>query len=98
MFKPDSTLLIQIQLALIGIVVVVGLFYLWRIIVRLEERISKVACKCTINGGKPTTHTVSDSQAPLSPLQFMMPPQFDGENSQEDMMNAKELMQQVWQL
>jgi len=99
MFKPDSTLLIQIQLALIGIVVVVGLFYLWRIIVHLEERISKVACKCTINGGKPTNHTIPESQSSLSslsPLQFMMPPQFDGENSQEDMMNAQELMQQVF--
>jgi hypothetical protein len=46
MLKTDSTLLIQIQLALIGIVVVAGLFYLWRSIVRLEEKVEHSVCTC----------------------------------------------------
>jgi hypothetical protein len=103
MFKPDSTLLIQIQLALIGIVVVAGLFYLWRIIMRLEERIAKVSCKCSVNckpapNAKTVTSTAaSETQAPYP---YIMPTQFDmdngEENSPEDMFNAQQLMQQVF--
>jgi len=99
MFKPDSTLLIQIQLALIGIVVVAGLFYLWRIIMRLEERIAKVACKCSVNC-KPALNTKSVAPETQAPYPYMIPPQFDinngDENSPEDMMNAQQLMQQVF--
>jgi hypothetical protein len=99
MFKADSTLLIQIQLALIGIVVVAGLFYLWRIIMRLEERIAKVACKCSVNC-KPAPNTKSVAPETQAPYQYMMPPQFDmnngDENSPEDMLNAQQLMQQVF--
>ena len=80
-FKPDSTLLIQIQIALLGIVMIAGLFYLWRIILRLEERIDNL-CKNNIcqNGMPP----------------FQIPPQFADENSQDDIAIAQELMQQVF--
>jgi len=88
MIKPDATLLIQIQLAIIGIVVVAGLFYLWRVIVRLEQRINNVSCKCP-------------SPSMQMPQPFMMgglgqAPNFAEENSQDELAAAQELMQQVF--
>lgn len=92
MIKPDSTLLIQIQLALIGIVVVAGLFYLWRIITRLEERVEKSLCKCNSSEKYANSIQVGDAQTPFP---FMMAP-FQGENSEEELMHAEELMKQVF--
>lgn len=94
MIKPDSTLLIQIQLALIGIVVVVGLFYLWRIITRLEERVEKSLCKCNSSEKYSNSNTIQRGEAP-TPFPFMMAP-FQGENSEEELMHAEELMKQVF--
>ena len=42
-----SSLLVQIQIAFIGIVVVLGTFYIWRMISRLEERVEKLALNCS---------------------------------------------------
>ena len=42
-----SSLLVQIQIAFIGIVVVLGTFYIWRMINRLEERVEKLALNCS---------------------------------------------------
>lgn len=42
----DTTLLQHIQLALMGIVLVVGLFYIWRSIARLEDRIERLGREC----------------------------------------------------
>jgi hypothetical protein len=81
MFKPDGTLLIQIQIALLGIVMIAGLFYLWRIILRLEERIDSLCKNNTCQAGIPP---------------FQIPPQFADENSQDDIAIAQELMQQVF--
>jgi hypothetical protein len=40
MFGSDTSLIMNIELALIGIIVVLGLFYLWRAIGRLENRLN----------------------------------------------------------
>lgn len=37
----DSMLLVNIQLAIMGIVVVAGLFYLWRMICRVEKKVDE---------------------------------------------------------
>ena len=46
----DSSLLLQMQLALIGIVLVTGLFYLWRSICRIEDKVTRLAVKINNNG------------------------------------------------
>lgn len=55
MALADSSLILQMQLALIGIVLVTGLFYLWRSLCRIEDKVSRVALKvsqcCGSNGG-----------------------------------------------
>ena len=93
MFKSDSTLLIQIQLALIGIVVVVGLFYLWRIITRLEERVNKSLCKCNNNSNKINLNDDKHLPSIISKLQTDLK---DNENNMEELQNAEELMKQVF--
>jgi SAP domain len=51
----DSSLLLQMQLALIGIVLVTGLFYLWRLLCRIEDKVirlsAKVSNSCASGGG-----------------------------------------------
>lgn len=54
----DPQLLIYIQIALIGIVMVVGFFFIWRSISRLESRIDELSAKtcddinaCMLQGG-----------------------------------------------
>lgn len=90
MFKTDSTLLIQIQLALIGIVVVVGLFYLWRSIIRLEERVNKSVCKCK-------NSKLSNNETPFLNNEFKNTEELlhDVFNNDE-IKNAEELMKQVF--
>lgn len=39
---PDSSLLLQIQVALIGIVIVIGIFYCWRYMNRIEDKLERV--------------------------------------------------------
>lgn len=55
MALADSSLILQMQLALIGIVLVTGLFYLWRSLCRIEDKVSRVALKvsqcCGNTGG-----------------------------------------------
>ena len=91
MFKADSILLIQIQLALIGIVVVVGLFYLWRSISRLEERVNKSVCKCK-NDKKielsPESHNEIKNTEELIKQVF--------NDDEDEIKNAEELMKQVF--
>lgn len=96
MLKSDSTLLIQIQLALIGIVVVIGLFYLWRIITRLEERVNKSLCKCSkkVNTYEDNSNTMQFPSI-ISQLQNDMN-DLNNEHSFEEMKNAEELMKQVF--
>jgi len=40
--KPDASLLLQMQLALMGIVLVTGLFYLWRSLCRIEDKVTRL--------------------------------------------------------
>lgn len=39
MNQVDPTFIMQVQLAIIGVVVVVGLFYIWRIVTRIEDKV-----------------------------------------------------------
>lgn len=45
MALADSSLILQMQLALIGIVLVTGLFYLWRSLCRIEDKVSRLTLK-----------------------------------------------------
>lgn len=54
MALADSSLILQMQLALIGIVLVTGLFYLWRSLCRIEDKVSRLTLKvsqCCGGGG-----------------------------------------------
>ena len=67
-----SSLLIQIQIAIVGIIIVLGIFFIWRTVSRMEQRLrivevnQKTLAQCqsnpslNINGVNPST--------PLSPL------------------------------
>ena len=87
--------MIQIQLALIGIVVVIGLFYLWRIITRLEERVEKNIAKSQISSHKNSEIPKLFPSKTENASPFMMS-QYQCENSQEEMANAEELMKHVF--
>ncbi|NBS71433.1 hypothetical protein EBT31_21355, partial [bacterium] len=73
MMIRDFALLQQIQMALIGIVVVAGMFYLWRSIIRLEEKIeglqSKIAMQasdasvCKMRSGGGSSHCIVEDAA-----------------------------------
>jgi len=51
----SSPFIVQLQIALIGIIVILGMFFMWRYISRIEERIEKVArdCSCMKQARKP---------------------------------------------
>lgn len=51
MALADSSLILQMQLALIGIVLVTGLFYLWRSLCRIEDKVSRLTLKVSQCGG-----------------------------------------------
>lgn len=36
---PDATFIVHVQLAIIGVILVVGLFYIWRIVTRIEDKV-----------------------------------------------------------
>lgn len=64
----DTSLIMQIQLAIMGIVLVGGLFYLWRSCCRMEEKIDvlaaqvqSVACICPVS--KKETASVNPEDA-----------------------------------
>jgi len=41
----DSSLILHMQIALVGIVLVTGLFYLWRSICRIEDKVTRLSLK-----------------------------------------------------
>jgi len=94
MIKIDATLLIQIQLAVVGIVVIVGIFYLWRSIVRMENRMDKSFAKIASLLKQHTLPSLSENIHPQFP--FVIPPQFQNDPSTENLANAQELMSQVF--
>jgi hypothetical protein len=93
MIKIDATLLIQIQLALVGILVVVGIFYVWRSIVRLENKVDKSFAKLVsvLKQTGPSNDIPSSFPFPLS-AQY----QSDPSSFAEDIANAQEIMHQVF--
>lgn len=94
MIKIDATLLIQIQLAVVGILVVVGIFYIWRSIVRLENKVDKSFAKLlsVLKQNGPSNDVPSSFPFPLS-AQFQSDP---SSSFAEDIANAQEIMHQVF--
>jgi len=43
---PESHILTSIQIACIGIIVVVGLFLIWRSLNKLHEKVERISCDC----------------------------------------------------
>lgn len=62
---PDLSNLFNFQLAIIGIVLVAGLFYLWRLIARVESRIDELALAFQhINANQSAMRSMSGSEMP----------------------------------
>ena len=67
----DTSLILQMQLAIMGIVLVFGLFYLWRSTSRLEEKIDVLAqriekitsCKCPGSGSTNEMGSIDPAEA-----------------------------------
>ena len=105
MMKIDTSLLIQVQLAVVGILLIIGLFYIWRTVLRVEARLEKslaklsvtmASCKCPAPVGNARIQPESISSSSSFP--FVLPPKFQEESSSQDddLANAQELMQQVF--
>ncbi len=65
---PDLSNLFNFQLAIIGIVLVAGLFYLWRMIARVEARMDELALAMqhlTLNQSAATSMRASETQSPI---------------------------------
>jgi hypothetical protein len=71
----NPTFLLNVQIAFIGILVVVGLFYLWRYMSRLEEKVD-------------TLGKILTSRPPVSqmPMHMAPPPMMDDDLEVEQMM------------
>ncbi len=68
----DPQLLLSIQIALMGIVLVVGFFFVWRAISRIEARLDDLSSKecrdinsCIIGGRQPVTGSEIEERLPL---------------------------------
>lgn len=80
--SSSDTLITQVQLALIGVILVTGLFFMWRAVCRIEEKIDSL--KATHNGaGVCSYDQVSDEQA-NAVAQKMMYDVFGGAACDED--------------
>jgi hypothetical protein len=64
MTEFDTTFVIQMQLAIIGVIAVVGLFYIWRVVCRIEDRLQATFPPpvCEFSTQKPTP---VDNRAPF---------------------------------
>jgi len=92
----SMTLLIQIQMAVVGIVVVAGFFYLWRMISRIEERLSQISFNQTqTHCAAPISSNSNSNINNIIPECVYNKP---AEYNQEDDINdaADELMKQVF--
>jgi hypothetical protein len=48
----EPTFIIQVQMAIIGVILVTGLFYIWRTVCRIEEKIDRDRCGCPFPADK----------------------------------------------
>lgn len=85
----DSSLISQIQIALIGIVVVFGMFYVWRRLARIEERIDHLSDR--IHGGSCLPGSNTCAAPGWSNEDFE-----DEEDVLPDEASAEELLRQVF--
>jgi SAP domain len=58
MFRSDATLVMNIQLALIGIIVVLGLFYLWRAVGRIESKLQVLSSQVCASAAPPVAQHI----------------------------------------
>lgn len=72
----DSSLLVQMQLALIGIVLVTGLFYLWRSLCRIEDKVTRISTMCSKCPCMPSLN----NQIPVPAKLNVSPPKAEIEN------------------
>lgn len=61
----DPQMLMSIQIACIGIVIVIGFFYIWRSLSRIENKIDGLACQYVNNG---CIKAISNNMAPSCPI------------------------------
>ena len=96
MALADSSLILQMQLALIGIVLVTGLFYLWRSLCRIEDKVSRVALKvsqcCGTGGGGGSCPIPPFKQFKQEEVDFRMKPM----NLADADAHAQQLMKEVF--
>lgn len=48
----EPTFIIQVQMAIIGVILVTGLLYIWRTVCRIEEKIDRDRCVCPFPADK----------------------------------------------
>lgn len=61
MIHPDASLIMQIQIALIGIILVVGLFFIWRFLQKIYDSIlSNKQCNCNKINNNIDTDDIED--------------------------------------
>lgn len=74
--QPEN-LVTQVQLALIGVILVVGLFFIWRTICRIEEKVDALkmncsaAAQCPFKPGGAPTAMMSEEEAMKTAEQLM---------------------------
>lgn len=62
----DAQILTSIQIAIVGVVVVIGMFLIWRSLNKLHEKVEKLACDCAAtkqNGGATSPRSPGAQQA-----------------------------------
>jgi len=100
MMKIDTSLLIQVQLAVVGILLIIGLFYIWRTVLRVEARLEKSLAKLSVTMASckcPAPANIN-SKVQVESLPFVLQQKFQEQSSSQDddLANAQELMQQVF--
>lgn len=81
----DSSFILQVQIAFLGVILVVGLFYIWRTVSRIEDKVDHAGAAGVYSGagagtGAGTCRQVEKGSCPLFPGQCeMMTPDFRNE-------------------
>jgi hypothetical protein len=64
---PDASFIIQVQVAIIGVIVVVGLFYIWRSVSRIEDNLQKIQMSGAGTNISPPSEPMHVPSCPITP-------------------------------
>lgn len=75
----DPLFIVQLQVAIVGVIVVCGLFYIWRSVCRIEDKVDRLQLElngCVMakqSGGTPQPHTQPHGMCPFIPFNTPSP-------------------------